>query len=66
MYINCIDNLKFEELCLSNNNKKSYEIFIDYIVDYSYEILTTKTILDIQKESLGKAFVRIFENYISE
>lgn len=62
----CIDNSKFEELCLSNNNKKSYEIFLDYIVDYSYEILTTKTILDIQKESLGKAFVRMFENYISE
>lgn len=62
----CISNTQFNALGLSDKNPESYNIFIDYIVDYSFEILTNKVLLDIQKKNLGKSFVRLFEKYLSE
>ena len=62
----CISNTRFNSLGLSDKNPESYNLFIEYIVEYSFKILTTKVLLDIQKESLAKAFVRMFEKYVSE
>lgn len=39
----CISDSIFEELHLSNKNQNSYEKFIAYIADYSYEILTAQS-----------------------
>lgn len=62
----CIDNSIFEKLQLSSKNAESYERFIDYIVNYSFEVLTAKVWLNIQKDSLGKLFIQILENYLSQ
>lgn len=62
----CIPDSKVKELKLSNRNPKSYQVFIDYLADYSFDILTNREIINIQKEHLGQSFVRIFEEYLSE
>lgn len=61
----CIPQSKFEELGLSNKNSNSYNLFIDYIANYSYDILYNKELLEIKKEKLGQLFVNLFEKYCS-
>lgn len=62
----CISNLTFKKLNLSSKSQNNYEIFINYIVDYSFETLTAKVQLAVQKEILGKIFIQLLENYISQ
>lgn len=63
---NCISTKKFNELGLSSQNSNSYPMFIKYIVDYSYEAFTTQALIDIQKEKIGKTFIRLLEKYLLE
>lgn len=62
----CISSSKMKELGISNKNSHSYQIFIDYLANYSFDVLSTKEIIDIQKEYLGQSFVRMFEKYLAE
>lgn len=62
----CISSIQFNKLNLSKDNPENYHIFIDYIADYSYEILINKMLLNIQKENLSKSFIHIFEKYLSD
>lgn len=64
--ISCLSNTKVKELGLSKNNPKNYQIFIDFIVDYCYDILYAKEIIDIQKTALSRLFIDLFEKYLSE
>lgn len=64
--VSCLTSLKVKELNLSSKNKPSYHVFIDYLADYSFDVLSNKEIVTIQQEHLGKAFVRMFEKYLSE
>lgn len=57
---------RLAKLKLSDENSKSYEIFLDYITTYSYNTLTDNLILNIQKEALLKSFVELFENFLSK
>lgn len=58
---NVLSNTKKEELGITGDNKKSYDAFINFIAEYSFEQLNAKTIIDMQKDALGKTFVRTFE-----
>jgi DNA-binding XRE family transcriptional regulator len=62
----CISKELLNEHDISEKNTNSYQLFINFIVDYSYEKLMNKVFLDIQKENLGKSFVRLFEKYLSD
>lgn len=62
----CLSPSKIKELGLSSKNSQSYQTLIDYIVDYSFDILTTKEILDIQKENLGRLFIHMLEKYLAK
>lgn len=64
--VSCLTSFKFKELNLSSKNRQSYHVFIDYLTDYSFDVLSNKEIVTIQQEHLGKAFVRMFEKYLSE
>ena len=64
--ISCLDASKIKELDLSPQNKQSYKLFINYLVDYSFDILSKNERVTIQREHLGKAFVRMLEKYLTE
>ncbi|MDD5900101.1 MAG: hypothetical protein PUC73_04275 [Lachnospiraceae bacterium] len=57
---------KFNELGLSSKNPNSYPLFIEYIVEYSYETFTTQGLIDIQKTKIGNTFIRLLEKYLLE
>ena len=61
----CIPKTVVAKLSLSPKNKNSYDTFIDYIVNCSYETLNTKALLEVKKNKLGKMFIKLFENYLS-
>lgn len=61
----CIPEAVVAKLSLSPKNKNSYDTFIDYIVNCSYETLNTKALLEVKKNELGKSFIRLFEKYIT-
>lgn len=62
----CLEASKIKELNLSVKNEQSYDLFINYLADYSFDILSNKEIVTIQREHLGKAFVRMLEKYLTE
>ncbi len=62
----CLSSERFTELGLSDENSKSYDIFLEYIATYSFNVLTDNLILNIQKDTLGKSFVQLFEKFLSE
>ena len=62
----CISPEKYKELCLSNKSPQRYQVFMDFIANYSFEALTNKAYLDIQKEKLGEMFVQMVERYLLE
>lgn len=62
----CLPDSVVKGLSLSSKNKNSYDSFIDYIVNCSFETLNTKALLEIKKNELGKSFVKLFEGYLSE
>ena len=51
---------------ISINNPNSYTNFINYISDYSFEILSNAEMMTIQKQHLGQSFVRLYEKYLAE
>jgi hypothetical protein len=45
---------------------ENYNILINYLADYCFEILFNKTMLEIQKDRIGKTFTHMIEEYYSE
>lgn len=62
----CLSTKKINELDISNSNPQSYHLLVDYLVDYCFDVLATKEIIDIQKEKLGHLFVRMVEKFLEE
>lgn len=66
----CIDtclsaNIK-NKFGITTDNPNCYINFINYISDYSFEILSNAEMLAIQKQHLGQSFVRLYEKYLDE
>lgn len=62
----CLTKEKIQELNLSIDNPQSYQLLIDYLTDYCFHIVLEKEYSDIQKEKIGKLFVRMLEKYLNE
>lgn len=62
----CLPDSVVKELSLSSKNKNSYNSFIDYIVSCSYETLNNRALLKVKKNELAKAFIKLFEGYLSD
>ena len=62
----CISKTKYAVLGFSNNDTENYNILINYLADYCFEILFNKTMLEIQKDRIGKTFTHMIEEYYSE
>lgn len=62
----CLPDSVVKGLSLNSKNKNSYESFIDYIVNCSYETLNTRALLEVKKNELAKSFINLFENYLSD
>lgn len=50
---------------ISPDNPDRYTNFINYVSDYSFEILSNTERLTIQKQHLGEFFVRLYEKYLN-
>lgn len=61
----CISKSRYEELGFSDSKTGNYNILINYLSDYSFEILLNKTMLEIQKDKIGKTFVQMINDYYS-
>lgn len=62
----CLASSKLKELNISSTNPKSYSIFMDFLANYSFDVLTNKESVTIQREHLGKFFIQLFEKYLAE
>lgn len=62
----CLSTQKINELGISNTNPQNYHLLVDYLVDYCFNVLVTKEIIDTQKEKLGHLFVRMVEKFLEE
>lgn len=62
----CLVLSRFQELSLSKESEHRYDDFINYLVNYTYEPLMNKAVLELQKEKLAKAFVSLFSRYLSK
>lgn len=48
-----------------NNEKKfSYRTFITYLVEHTFEPLSRRTMIELQKMKLAKSFVKLFTDYL--
>ena len=62
----CLSTHIKDKIGISSDNPDSYTNFINYISDYSFEILSNTEMLTIQKQHLGQSFVRLYEKYLNE
>lgn len=62
----CLVLIRYQELSLSKESEHRYDDFINYIVDYTYEPLMNKDVLELQRDRLAKAFITLFTKYLSE
>lgn len=60
----CLSINNIKKLGISSANPQSYQLLVDYLVDYCFDVLATKEIIDIQKEKLGHLFVHMLEKYL--
>lgn len=60
----CLSANKINELGISTTNPQSYQLLVDYLVDYCFNVLVTKEYINIQKEKLGHLFVHMLEKYL--
>ena len=62
----CLSILKYKE-CLSHSAYENrYDNFIDYLVNKTYEPLTNKVFIELQKEKISKIFIETRTNYLSD
>lgn len=62
----CLSANILNKLCIATNNSQNYQILIDYLVDYCFDVLLTKEQIAIQKEKIGQLFVHMLEKYLEE
>lgn len=61
----CILKSRYEELGFSNNKTENYNLLINYLSDYCFEILFNRTMLEIQKDKIAKTFVQMIDEFYS-
>ena len=61
----CISPSRYKALGFSDNETENYNILIDYLSEYCFEILLNRTMLEIQRDKIGKTFVQMITNYYS-
>ena len=62
----CLSENILNKLCIATNNPQNYQILIDYLVDYCFDVLLTKEQIAIQKEKIGQLFVHMLDKYLEE
>lgn len=62
----CLSAEKYNELTSSQDNELSYNKFIKFLADYTYEPLNEKSLLEKQKYHLAKTFLSLVDNYLMD
>ncbi|MDT8715761.1 helix-turn-helix transcriptional regulator [Clostridium sp. 19966] len=62
----CLILGRYNELSLSSESDHQYEDFINYLIEYTYEPLMNKAVLEIQQSRLASAFISLFSDYLSK
>lgn len=62
----CLSSNILNKLSITTNNPQNYQILIDYLIDYCFDVLLTKEKIDIQKDKIGQLFVHMLEKYLEE
>ena len=60
----CLSANILNKLSIATDNPQSYQILIDYLVDYCFDVILTKEKIEIQKERIGQLFVHMLEKYL--
>lgn len=62
----CLSANILDKLGIVTDNPQNYQILIDYLVNYCFDVLLTKEKIDIQKEKIGQLFVHMLEKYLEK
>lgn len=62
----CLSAEKYNELTSSQDNELSYNNFIKFLANYTYEPLNEKSLLEKQKYHLAKTFLSLVDNYLMD
>ena len=62
----CLSANILNKLGIVTDNPQNYQILIDYLVNYCFNVLLTKEKIDIQKEKIGQLFVHMLEKYLEK
>ena len=62
----CLSANILNKLGIVTDNPQNYQILIDYLVNYCFDVLLTKKEIDIQKEKIGQLFVHMLEKYLEK
>lgn len=62
----CLSANILNKLGIVTDNPQNYQILINYLVNYCFDVLLTKEKIDIQKEKIGQLFVHMLEKYLEK